>query len=71
MTTSQAALCSNMKTQSVVIYPVRVEQTTGDPTTMRDCASGAENFFDVKSASDLDSTFRGIAQSIQKLRIAA
>jgi Flp pilus assembly protein TadG len=65
-----AQLCTNMKASGIVIYTIRVEQTTGDPAHMRNCASDADKFFDVASASALDATFREIARSIQKLRIS-
>lgn len=64
-------LCTNMKNDGIVIYTVRVEVTGGDPAPMRNCATSPSNFFDVKQASDLDTTFREIARSIQNLRIAA
>jgi Flp pilus assembly protein TadG len=65
-----ATLCTNAKASGIVIYSIRVEQT-GDTSLMRNCATAPEMFFDVKNASDLDSTFKKIAQSIQNLRISA
>lgn len=71
MNSRMATLCTNMKAKGVVIYTVRVEVTGGDPAPMRDCASETTMFFDVKNASDLDATFKKIAQSVQNLRISA
>lgn len=71
LNTRMATLCTNMRNAGIVVYTVRVEVTGGDPEPMRNCATSPEMFFDVKNASDLDSTFKKIAQSIQNLRIAA
>jgi len=64
-----SSLCSNMKAQGIVIYTVRVEVSSGDSSLLRNCASSAEKFYDVQSASQLDSVFNAIAGQIENLRI--
>ncbi len=63
-----AALCDNVKAQKIVLYTIRVEMT-GDNTLLQTCATDATKAYDVTQASDLDSTFKEIARSIQRLRI--
>ena len=63
-----ATLCDNVKARNIVLYTIRVEMT-GDNTLLQTCATDATKAYDVKQASDLDSTFREIARSIQRLRI--
>jgi hypothetical protein len=64
-----ALLCGNVKARGVVIYTVRVN-TPGSPNVMRDCASGAQNFFDVKDPDDLPEVFGAIAGRITQLRLS-
>ncbi len=63
-------LCSNMKAAGVVIYTVRVEVTTGSSDLLQGCASKSEFFYDVQSASSLNSVFSAIAGSIENLRLS-
>lgn len=64
----QAEACENAKAAGIRIYTVRVE-TSGDATTMRECASDPDDFHDVDDAEELESVFISIANSIQNLRI--
>ncbi|MBI1408298.1 MAG: pilus assembly protein TadG [Caulobacter sp.] len=64
-----STLCSNMKAQGIVIYTVRVEVSSGDSSLLRNCATSSDKFYDVQSASQLDSVFNAIAGSIENLRI--
>jgi Flp pilus assembly protein TadG len=63
-------LCTNMKAQNIVIYTVRVEVTSGTSTVLKDCASGADKFYDVQDVSQLTAAFDSIAGSIDNLRIS-
>lgn len=62
-------LCSNMKAKGIIIYTVRVEVTNGTSSVLQNCASSADKFYDVQSASQLTAVFDAIAGSIQNLRI--
>ena len=63
-------LCSNMKSAGVQIFTVRVEVTDGTSDVLRNCASSATMFFDVKDSSGLSSVFQAIADQISELRIS-
>lgn len=65
-----ALLCTNMKAQNIVIYTVRVEVAAGTSTVLKDCASGADKFYDVQDVSQLSAAFDSIAGSIDNLRIS-
>jgi Flp pilus assembly protein TadG len=65
-----ALLCTNMKAQNIVIYTVRVEVAAGTSTVLKDCASGADKFYDVQDVSQLGAAFDSIAGSIDNLRIS-
>jgi hypothetical protein len=62
-------LCANMKAKNIVIYTIRVEVTVGSATVLQNCASDPEKFFDVQQASQLDSVFDQIAESLLNPRI--
>jgi Flp pilus assembly protein TadG len=65
-------LCANMKAAGVgiEIYTVRVEVNSGSSAVLQNCASGADHFFDVQSASELNSVFQSIANQIANLHLA-
>ena len=63
-------LCANAKQAGIVVYTIRVE-VAGSNTLLQNCASASDKAYDVKQASELNAAFRGIAQSIQNLRISA
>jgi hypothetical protein len=65
-----AELCTNMKAQGIVIYTVRVEVTGGSSSLLQNCASEADNFYDVQNVADLGDAFEQIAGQISRLRIA-
>lgn len=67
-----ALLCQNMKAADVdiEIYTVRVEVTTGTSTVLKNCATDANHFYDVQSASQLNSVFQSIAGQIANLHLA-
>jgi Flp pilus assembly protein TadG len=69
--TRQAMTCTNAKAAGIVIYTVHVN-TGGDPTSLslKNCASGADKFTEIKAANQLVSTFNSIGTSLSNLRIA-
>lgn len=64
-----ATLCANMKARGVILYTVRVEVSNGTSNVLKTCASTADKFYDVQSASQLNTVFGAIAGSIQNLRL--
>jgi Flp pilus assembly protein TadG len=67
----EAITCTNAKAAGITIYAVQVN-TGGDPTQMvlKNCASSADKFFELKSANQLVSTFNQIGTALSNLRIA-
>jgi len=65
-----ATLCTNMKAKGIVIYTVRVEVYGGSSSLLQNCASEAENFYDVQNVADLGNAFEQIAGKISRLRIS-
>ena len=67
----EAMTCANAKAAGIIIYSVQVN-TGGDPTqaVMKNCASSADKFFELKSASALVTTFNQIGTALSNLRIA-
>jgi hypothetical protein len=62
------ALCANVKAKKIVIYAVRLEVGSSNDT-LRKCASGAEFYHEVTTASQLTTVFEGIANSIVNPRL--
>jgi Flp pilus assembly protein TadG len=60
--------CTNIKAANIKIYAVRV--IDGNATLLKSCASNPTMYFDVQSASQLNSVFTSIAQNLANLRIA-
>jgi Flp pilus assembly protein TadG len=63
------AACDDIKTASrkVKLYTIRV--IDGDANLLRNCASSPAQFFDVSSASQLQSVFQKIADEISSIRL--
>jgi Flp pilus assembly protein TadG len=69
----QKILCDNAKAAGVTVYTVQVNTSKpADPTSavLQYCASGAQNFYVVTSASQTASVFSSIGTSLSKLRVA-
>jgi Flp pilus assembly protein TadG len=64
-------LCDNAKAANITIYTVQVN-TGSDPTSsvLQYCASGADKFYLVTSASQTMTVFNSIGTSLSKLRVA-
>ena len=67
----QKILCDNAKAANITIYTVQVN-TGGDATSavLQYCASGADKFYLVTSASQTMTVFNSIGTSLSKLRVA-
>ena len=67
----QAVTCSNLKTAKVTVYTVQVN-TGGDATStvLKNCATDAGKFFELKSADAMVSTFNAIAVELSKLYVS-
>ncbi|WP_236843425.1 vWA domain-containing protein [Bradyrhizobium icense] len=67
----QKILCENAKAADITIYTVQVN-TGGDAesTVLKNCASGTDKFYHIKSADQTVSVFNSIGQSLAKLRVA-
>lgn len=63
-----ATACTNVKAANIKIYTVRV--IDGDATLLKNCASLPTMYYDVQQASQLNSVFTSIAQTLANLRIA-
>jgi Flp pilus assembly protein TadG len=69
----QKILCDNAKAAGITVYTVQVNTSRpADPTSavLQYCASGAQNFYTVTSASQTASVFSSIGTSLSKLRVA-
>ena len=69
--TRMTGTCTNVKAANVVLYTIQVN-TGGDPTStiLKNCATSADKFVELKSASQLITTFAAIGSALTKLRIA-
>jgi Flp pilus assembly protein TadG len=74
-TSSQSAIdlrtqkvCDNAKADNIKVYTVRV--IAGNATLLKNCATKPEMYYQVTQASQLNSVFASIAQTLANLRIA-
>ena len=67
----QAVTCSNLKTAKITVYTVQVN-TGGDATStvLKNCATDAGKFFELKSADARVTTFNTIAVELSKLYVS-
>ena len=63
--------CTNAKNAGITIYTVQVN-TGGDPTqaVMKNCASSADKFVEIKQANQLVTAFTSIGTALSNLRIS-
>ena len=62
------ALCTAIKANNIQIYTIRVIE--GNATLLRNCATSADMYYSVSTASELTSVFASIAQALSNLRIS-
>jgi uncharacterized protein YegL len=77
--TKAKALCTAMKNKGIIVYTIgfQLDEVTAKQT-LEDCASShtidtgasVKNFYDVATATDLQTAFRDIALQISKLRLS-
>ncbi len=60
--------CQAAKAKGIEVFTVRLEE--GDENLLKNCASSPDNFFDVKTASNLTGAMQQIMTKVSKLRIA-
>lgn len=66
------ALCNYAKSKNIEIYTVALAVTSQTARgLLENCASEADNYFDVEDTSQLEEAFLGIAASIYKVRIVS
>jgi len=67
----QAITCNNLRTAKVTLYTVQVN-TGGDPTStvLKNCATDAGKFFELKTADGMVTTFNAIAVELSKLYVS-
>ena len=60
-------MCGNMKNQDIEVYTVAVQVDSSAQTLLRRCASDADHYFPVDSASGIGAAFDRIAGAIENL----
>ena len=70
-TSNGSGTCANIKAAGVTIFAIQLN-TGGDPTSaiMKNCATDADKFWEVKTAGDLGTVFTAIGTNLTKLRVA-
>ena len=65
-------LCTNIKTENIVIFTIAFEVDDGSPveTLMRNCAGNGGQFFDADDSTQLEDAFRQIGLSLLNLRLS-
>jgi Flp pilus assembly protein TadG len=61
-------VCTNVKAAGIKLYTIRV--IDGNATLLQQCATRSDMYFNVQNASQLNSVFAQIANSLANLRIA-
>ncbi len=64
------ALCSNMKSNDVVIYSIAFMSPPDAQSLLRSCASTADHYFNASNGNELRAAFVEIAQHLNNLRLA-
>jgi hypothetical protein len=69
--TRELKACTNAKNAGIVIYTMFIN-TGGDPTqaVLKNCASSADKFIEVKSSTQVLSAFNSIGTALSNLRIS-
>jgi Flp pilus assembly protein TadG len=69
----QKILCKNAKQAGITVYTIQVNTGTpadAESTVLKECASGTDNFYVVKSATQTLTVFNSIGTSLAKLRVS-
>jgi Flp pilus assembly protein TadG len=67
-----AMVCANAKADGIVIYAVFVDinGAQGNSTVLQNCATDISKYYDLTSASDIQTAFNDIGQQITNLRVS-
>ena len=66
-----AATCSAAKADGIVIYAIYVHiGSNGNSSTLQNCASSADKYYDLTSSASIKEAFKDIAQKITNLRVS-
>ncbi len=67
-----SAVCTNAKADGIIIYAIFVDigGTQGNSTVMQNCATDSSKYWDLTSASQINSVFTTIGQQITNLRVS-
>jgi Flp pilus assembly protein TadG len=69
--TRTAAVCTAAKNDGIVIYSMWLHVgSNGDPTTLQNCASSPDKYYDLTASSQVKDAFKDIAQKITNLRVS-
>jgi len=67
-----AAICERVKGSDITVYTIAFEVPDVETQNLlRNCASGASNFFNAQNASQLDAAFSNISSTLNELRITS
>jgi Flp pilus assembly protein TadG len=62
-------VCSNMKSEGVVVYAVGFQAPAGALATLQNCASSSDTYFNASNGDELRAAFVAIAQQLNNLRL--
>jgi hypothetical protein len=66
-----AATCTAAKADGVVIYAIFVHiGSNGNSSTLQNCASSTDKYYDLTSSASIKTAFQDIAQKITNLRVS-
>ena len=62
-------VCDAMKDNGVQVYTIGFEAPSGAESTLRNCASSEEHYFDADNGAELKAAFVSIAKQLTNLRL--
>ena len=66
-----AATCTAAKNDDIVIYAIYVHiGSSGNSSTLQNCASSSDKYYDLTSSASIKEAFKDIAQKITNLRVS-
>lgn len=63
-------LCSNMKSENVIVYSVAFQAPPEAESLLRDCATSSSHYFPASSNAELFAAFRTISERLAALRLS-
>ncbi len=63
-------LCTNMKSENVIVYSVAFQAPPAAETLLRDCATSSSHYFPASSNAELFAAFRTISERLAALRLS-